>query len=140
MFTDIYSLVESVVASSLIIWGVALIVNKHIVQSFFDTFTNIERNETLSYLTATMFLVLGLITVTVHNDWYWGSALIVTLIGWILVFKASLWLFSPKIAASLAKKYSHLILNSWFHFVYGAVIILLGLIVFGKYFVENLSM
>lgn len=139
MFSDIYSLVESVVASTLIIWGVALIVNKHIIQSFVDTFTNIETNETLSYLTATMFLILGLITIGVHNDWYWGPALIVTLIGWILVFKASGWLLFPKIAAGLAKRYSHLILNSWFHFVYGAVIILLGLIIFGKYLMESAS-
>jgi len=139
MFSDIYSLVESVIASTLIIWGVALVVNKHIIQSFVDTFTNIETNETLSYLTATMFLILGLITVVVHNDWYMGPSLVVTLIGWILIFKASLWLLFPKTAVSLAKKYSHLILNSWFHFVYGAVIILLGLIVLGKYLMENSS-
>ncbi len=139
MFTDIYSLTESVVGSALIIWGLALLINKHILQSFVDTFTNIEDNETLSYLTASMFLILGLITTAVHNDWYWSSSLIVTLIGWILILKAGFWLFFPKIAARLAKKMSHLILSSWFRFVSAGGIIFLGLIVLGKYYMESLS-
>ena len=61
MLVDMYAVVESVVGSTLVIWGLALMVNKHIIKSFFDTFTNIEENETLNYLTASMFLILGLI-------------------------------------------------------------------------------
>ena len=137
MLNDMYSLVESVVGSALLIWGVALLVNKHIIQSFFDTFTNIEENETLSYLTASMFLILGLIIMFVHNDWYWSFGIIVTVLGWILFFKASLWLFFPKTLSRLAKKFSHLVLAGWFRFVYGGIITLLGLIVLSKYFIEN---
>ncbi len=134
-----YSLVEVVVASSLIIWGLSLIINKHIVQSFYNAFTNIEKNEILIYLTASMFLILGLITVSVHNDWYLNPAIIVTLIGWIITIKSSLWLFFPRLLTKITKKSSVLILNSWFRFVYGAIIILLGMIVFVKHYVENFT-
>lgn len=137
MLVDMYAVVESVVGSALVIWGLAIIVNKHIIKSFFDTFTNIEENETLSYLTASMFLILGLITVWVHNDWYLNPAVIVTLLGWLLVIKSSLWLLFPKFFAQFAKKFSFLVLNTWFSFVYGAVTLILGLLIFSKHYVEN---
>ena len=135
MLTDMYSLVEAVVASCLVVWGLAFILNKHIVQSFFDTFTNIEKNETLSYLTAGMFLILGLITVWIHNDWHWRSptVLLITLIGWTLVFKSSLWLLFPKFLADLAKKFSSLVLSAWFRMTYGIGILLVGLWIIVKY-------
>ena len=135
MLTDMYSLVEAVIASSLVIWGLAFILNKHIVQSFFDTFTNIEKNETLSYLTAGMFLILGLITIWVHNDWHWKSptALLITLIGWALVLKSSLWLLFPNLFSDLAKKFSSIVLNTWLRVTYGVIIFLIGLWIIIKY-------
>ena len=138
MLIDLYSLVESVIGSTLIIWGLALIVNKNIIKSFFDTFINLEKNETLSYLTSSMFLILGLIIVWVHNDWYWSPTIIVTLIGWIITIKASLWLFFPKIFISLAKRFSFIILYPWFHLAYGLCMILFGLLIIGKYYLGNL--
>ena len=72
MLIDMYSLVESVTASALILWGLALMINGRIIQSFYNTFTQVEKHETLNYLAASMFLLLGLITIWVHNDWYWS--------------------------------------------------------------------
>ena len=140
MLIDMYSLVESVAGSALLIWGLAFMLNGHIVQSFFDTFTNIEENETLSYLTASMFMILGLITVWVHNDWHFSITVIVTLLGWILTIKSTLWLFFPHFFARLAKKFSPLILNLWFRLSYGAFIIVLALAILGKNYIENLIM
>ena len=133
MLTDTYHLVESVVGSALIIWGLAVIINKHIIRSFFDTFTNIEKNETLIYLTACMFLILGLITVWVHNDWLWSSAVIVTLLGWIITIQTSLWLLFPRFLVVLTKKFSPLVLNTWFRISYGVIIIVLGFLIISKY-------
>ena len=133
MIVDIYELIESVIGSSLIIWGLALIINKHIIKSFFETFTNIEKNEALTLLTASMFLILGLITVWAHNDWY-SLSIIVTLIGWLITIKSSLWLFFPKQLAEISKKFANLILKSWFRFAYGIAIILIGLLILGKEF------
>ena len=138
MLIDMYSLVESVVGSSLIIWGLALIVNQRIIQSFFNTFINIKNNETLSYLTASMFLILGLITIWVHNDWYWGIAIIVTLMGWILTIKASLWLLFPLYFSWLTKKFFPFTLNFWFRIVYGLVTLILGLLILGAHYIEDI--
>ena len=140
MLIDLYSLVESVIASAFIIGGVALTVNPSIIRSLFDTFTDIENNEGLTYLTAWMFLMLGLITVWIHNDWYFGYSILVTLFGWILVIKASLWLLFPKSVIHLAKKMSFIIKNRWFHIVYGIALLLIGLFIFIKLHLDKLSL
>lgn len=133
MIVDIYDLTESVIGSAMVIWGLALLINKHIIKSFFETFTNIEKNEILILLTASMFLILGLITVWTHNDWY-SLSLIVTLIGWLITIKSSLWLLFPRQLAKISKRFANLILKSWFRFVYGAVTLLIGLLILGKEF------
>ena len=129
MLIDLYSLVENVIASAFVIGGIALTVNSGIVRSLFDTFTDIEKNEALIHLTAWMFLMLGLITVWVHNDWYFGYSILVTLFGWILVIKASLWLLIPKHIVRLANKMSFIVKNRWFHIVYGLALVLIGLFI-----------
>lgn len=136
MLIDMYSVIESVIGSSLVIWGLAVIFNKNIIKSFFETFTNIEKNEFLILITASMFLILGLITVWAHNDWY-SLSIIVTLIGWLITIKSSLWLFFPKQLAKISKNFSNLILKPWFRFAYGAIAILIGLVVLGKEFLLN---
>ena len=133
-----YSLVESVIGSTLIIWGLALIINKHIIRSFFDTFTNVEKNETLIYLTACMFLILGLITVWVHNDWLWSFTVIVTFMGWFIIIDTVLWFLFPRFLANLIKKFSPLVHKTWFRIGCGVVTITLGLLIIGKHYTENL--
>lgn len=136
MFIDMYSLVENVLGSVLLIWGVALVVNKHIIPAFVKTFMDIEKNETLAYLTASMFLILGLITVWVHNDWYWSLTVIVTLLGWLITIKSSLWLFFPRFLTKLAKKFSPLVLHTWFRIPYGLLVAILGLLILSKYYMD----
>lgn len=138
-----YSLVESVVGSTLLIWGLALAVNKNIIKSCFNIFidkADKETNEALGYITASLFLILGLIIVWVHNDWYFNSAIIVTLIGWLLTIKSSLWLLFPRFFARLSKKFSPLASIFWFRFAYGAFIIILGALILGRYYIENFVM
>ena len=139
MLIDLYSLVENVIASAFIIGGIAIIANSSIPRSLFDTFTDIENNQGLIYLTAWMFLMLGLITVWVHNDWFFGYSVLITLFGWILVLKATLWLMFPKLLVRLAKKMSFIIKNRWFHIGYGASLLLIGLFIFIKLNMDNLS-
>ena len=138
MLTDMYSLVESVVGSTLIIWGLIFIVNRHIIQSFFDTFTNVEKNETFIYLIACMFLILGLITVFVHNDWHWGFTVIVTLMGWYITITSVLWLLFPRFLANLIKKFSPLVYKTWFGIACGVISMALGLLIMGKHYTDNL--
>ena len=139
MLIDMYSVVENVTAGAMIFWGLALIINSHIIESFVKTFTNVEDNETLSYLTGSMFFILGLIVLFVHNDWYFGLSLVVTLAGWIITVKSALWVLFPFFFARQLKKLSPFILNFWFRIGVGAFLILSGLAVFIKYCVENLE-
>ena len=129
MLTDMYSLVETVTGSMLTVWGLALLINGHIVQSFFQTFTDMKENETLSGLSASMFLILGFITIYAHNDWYFNTGIIVTALGWIITIKAGIWLLFPVFMAEKAKKLSKLVLHSYFRFASGGVFLILGLVV-----------
>ncbi|MCY4321543.1 MAG: hypothetical protein OXC37_03950 [Bdellovibrionaceae bacterium] len=138
MITDIYSLVEHVIGISLMIGGVVFIVNSHIPKALYNTYVNIEQNEGLIYMTAWMFLILGLITVLTHNDWYFGYSLIVTLFGWLVLVKAFLWLLLPKILIHFAKKMSFIIKHKWFHLIYGIIILILGLIVFMNLYMNDM--
>ncbi|MCZ0933478.1 MAG: hypothetical protein OXJ52_10070 [Oligoflexia bacterium] len=140
MLIDLYSLVENVIASSLIIGGIAFLVNSHIPRSLFDAFTDIKNNEVLIYLTAWMFLILGFITVWVHNDWYFGYSIIITLFGWILVIKASLWLLFPRHLIHLAKKMSFIVKSHWFRIVYGLALLLIGAFILVKQHTDKLSL
>lgn len=138
MVTDLYSLVENVAGIGLVIWGLALLANKYIIKSFYDTFMDIEKNESLVYLTASAFLFVGLVTVWVHNDWYLSSTVIVTVLGWVIAIKSSLWLSFPRFLSGLVKKFSWIVLNAWFRFAYGALLIVLGLLVLGEDYIEKL--
>ena len=138
MVTDMYSLVENVAGSGLVIWGLAILVNKHIIKSFYDMFMDIEKNEALVYLTASAFLFVGLVTAWVHNDWYLSSAVIVTILGWVIAIKSSLWLLFPRSLTGLVKKFSWIALNFWFRIVYGVLLVVLGLLVLGQGYIEKL--
>ncbi|MDE0092052.1 MAG: hypothetical protein OXN83_02060 [Oligoflexia bacterium] len=140
MLIDLYSLVENVIASAFVIGGIALTVNSSITRSLFDTFTDIENNAGLIYLTAWMFLMLGLITVWVHTDWYFSYSILITLFGWILVVKASLWLLFPRLIIRFAKKLSFIVKSQWFHIVYGLTLLLIGLFIFIKQNIDKLPL
>ena len=129
MVVDLYTLVEKLTASSMILWGLALLLNPRILLSFYNTFIEKEENESLLYLTAGAFLTLGLIIVWIHNDWYLAPSIIVTLIGWILVLKAMLWMCFPNLGIKIAKKFYKLISNKWFAYIYGLGLILVGLFI-----------
>lgn len=129
MVVDLYSLVEKVTASSMILWGFSLLINPKILISFYNTFTDKEKNETFLYLTAGVFLTFGLIIIWIHNDWYLAPSVIVTAIGWILILKAMFWICFPALAIKLAKKFYKLISNKWFPPVYGVASIALGLFI-----------
>ena len=138
MLIDMYSLAESVIACALIVWGLAIFVNPQIIPSFLDTFINVEKNQTLLYLSSGMFLTLGLITIWVHNDWYLGVSVIVTLIGWLLTIKSSLWLLFPSQLARLTKKLYPFVSQTWFRIMYATINLVLALVILSKNHIESL--
>ena len=129
MVVDLYSLVEKLTGSSMVLWGLALLINPKILLSFYNIFTKKEENETFLYLTAGMFLTFGLIIVWIHNDWYLAPSVIVTAIGWFLILKAMFWISFPSFAIKLIKKFYKLIASKWFPPVYGLGLMILGFLI-----------
>ena len=132
MIIDLYFLVEKLTGSSMFLWGLALFFNPRILTSFFNVFVENEKeNETLRYFIAGLFLTFGLIIVWVHNDWHPAfSSLLVTLVGWILVIKAMLWISFPRLLSKIGKKFfKNIIKSTWFAYAYSLGLILVGLFI-----------
>ena len=113
----------------MILWGIALLFNPHILISLYNTYTDKEKNETLIYITFGMFLTFGLIIVWIHNDWYLAPSIIVTLVGWVLILKALFWICLPNLAIKVSKKFYKLISKKWFPYAYGIALVLIGSLV-----------
>ncbi len=135
MVTDHYSLVELVLGISFTLWGVTILINKNILTSFVKLFLSDDQEfEGISYLIATMFLILGIIIVCVHNDWYMGLSLITTVLGWILVLKCFLWLAFREFLKIKMKKMLPILLNEWMNLSYGLSLIILGIATLWNHF------
>lgn len=137
MLVDLYSLVESVIGSALLIWGLVILVNKDLLPSLFHAFvTDVENNKALNYMVTGMFLICGLVIIWVHNDWYYmTTSVIVTILGWILTIKSIVWLMFYKSLAPMLKKLSPLVLNFWFRMVCGGWFVILALLILiSKYY------
>ncbi len=128
MITDHYSLVELVLGIGFTLWGVSSLFNKNILKSHIHLFlSDEETHETISYLVTTMFLILGAIIISVHNDWYVGLSLITTIIGWALVIKCFLWLSFRKFLKPTVKNMKNILLSKWMHLGYSSALVILGL-------------
>ena len=139
MISDIYSLVDVVVASVLCISGLVVLINKEVIKTFYDELTK-KGNELWIYVISFSFLIAGLIVVWTHNDWYLKSpTIITTLFGWIVVIKTSFWLAFPKAIPFLLPKFKFLIFNPWFRIAYALALITLGLVLFSYYFFSDLQ-
>lgn len=60
-------------------------------------FERIAKSDAPGLATAAIHLPLGLLIVAFHNDWS-GTAIIFTIIGWVLLVKGSLHLLFPTVA------------------------------------------
>ena len=138
MVTDLYSLIENVTGTSLVLWGFAVLINKSLLKSFYNLVTDSKKNEALISLIATAFLIIGLSTVYTHNDWDFIPTVIVTFAGWVIAVKAALWLLFPGFLAKTARALSPFLLHFWTRMAYGAVLVIMGLIVLSHSYIEAL--
>ncbi|WP_419418771.1 hypothetical protein ACNVED_09430 [Legionella sp. D16C41] len=58
----------------------------------------------LIFVSAMFSLIFGLIMIVVHNIWAWRFELIATIVAWLVVIKAVLWLAIPEHMTALSKK------------------------------------
>jgi hypothetical protein len=58
------------------------------------------------YMAGTTALLLGLLTVTFHNDWEWRWPVIITVLGWASLIKGAVRVALPKLVADRAARYA----------------------------------
>ncbi len=125
MTTDLYSFTEQLSAWLFIQWGLVILINKNILKKYLELFLD-EKHEMMSYFMAALFSVFGALVIFTHNDWIFGPSAAVTVMGWILAVKYSLWLAFTKIMRKAAKKFEPLIMSAYFSPVIGALSLALG--------------
>lgn len=103
MINDFYTLIDYVVGVSFIIFGAATFINVNPALQFVK-FASKSENGTFIYALASLLLPVGLVIIFTHNDWTLHESIIVTLVGWILTIKTSLWILVPKYMRDIAKK------------------------------------
>ena len=93
--------VEKLVAISFLVTGLSHILQPRAWVEFFILLR--EKGETGSFINALLYFPMGALIVSFHNVWH-GWPLLVTLIGWSLVIKSTLYLTFPKVGLrSLAR-------------------------------------
>lgn len=74
-------------------------------QSFYrELIMNINPKGPGAFISAAWGLLLGLLMVLMHNVWVMEPRVLVTLLGWVILFKSVMWLSMPDCMASMAKK------------------------------------
>ena len=76
--------------------GVALFLNP---QRFRNVYGKMLTDDSLLVLSGIIALLFGAFVVAIHNIWFLGWPLLITLLGWWSVIKGVLLLSSPKVAS-----------------------------------------
>jgi hypothetical protein len=100
----------------LIVTSLSLLLNKH----NYNRIMAFMKDEGVIYITGFVSLIIGILTVLVHNVWQGGWPIIITVFGWMAFAKGVVRIFSPSTTRSMVEK-----------FQYGWWVILLLLIMLG---------
>ena len=65
-------------------------------ENMMKVITSMKNTPAAFYLIGAVNLFLGLIVVNEYNVWDWSSAVLVTLLGWVLIIRGLLCLFVPQ--------------------------------------------
>ena len=133
MVDNLYSLVEVVLGTSLLLWGVALVIHVKSAQTMIDFIVDDNYSPIMTYIVASVFLSGGLAIVWIHNEWVFDFPVIVTLIGWAWTIKCFLWLVIPGTLRKVLKILQPYLKNHWFIRGYGAFIAVLGKLIIFSY-------
>jgi len=110
-----------------LIVGVSLLVNARTFRAIADEFL---RSPALLFLSALMILPAGLAIVLTHNVWVANWPVIVTLLGWLLVFSGIVRLLTPQrliiIGTRLHNKPNLLYISAGIWTAIGAVLCFFG--------------
>lgn len=86
--------IEAWLALSLVIVGLSHAAHPRLWSEFFDA---IKRTGFASLMIGLYTLPTGLVILLGHNDWAWDWPVIVTIFGWAMTVKATVYLLLPRI-------------------------------------------
>ncbi|MDP2088564.1 MAG: hypothetical protein Q8J84_04100 [Flavobacteriaceae bacterium] len=85
----------------LIIFFVILIINTKRIKQMFDYI----KDEKLLFIVSFMAIIIGLINILLHNIWTSDWRIIITLFGWIALFKGIVFFSFPDLAKKQLKNF-----------------------------------
>ncbi len=77
-----------------LVMGIAFLVNR---KQFITVFREVMNSQTLLTYSGVIALIVGILLVTLHNVWVWGSPLLVTAVAWLAFIKGAVLLICPKL-------------------------------------------
>ena len=85
----------------LVLTTLSFLLNKTQFKKIIEQFA---RNEALIYTTGIFTTVVGLLIIISHNIWEPNWRGLITLVGWLILFKGSIRMFFPQKIAKISKK------------------------------------
>ena len=85
----------------MLVLGAALLINAREFRAVMDDFI---RNPTFAFLTGLMALPAGLAIVLTHNVWAADWRVLITLIGWLTIFKGAIRLLAPQQVTNVGRQ------------------------------------
>jgi hypothetical protein len=99
------------------VFGLYLLIMAIIFLSRAKYYRELARNINVSgsvFLASSIELMLGLFLVIIHNFWVWEPRLVVTVICWVVLVRAIIWLAFPEAMVERTKK---LAAGPWYYVV-----------------------
>lgn len=127
-------LLSQVLGLYLIIMAVSIMSRaKHIR----DIVNRLDPNSFSVFASASGMLLFGLFAVTIHNYWSWHPFVLVTIVCWLILIRAVLWLAFPEKMIKITKK----VVNGAGCYVVTIVALIVGVLLLsrGTYLVEILT-
>ena len=92
-------------------------------------FADFERSPALAFLSALFAIVLGLVMIVLHSLWTDLSAVLVSLLGWVVLAKGILLLAAPEGLLKIAGAVSPSVVRLWgiIALILGAIYLAIGL-------------
>jgi hypothetical protein len=69
-----------------------------------EVLEDIRSDNIEAFFSASLWLFLGIILVTIHNIWVMSPVVIVTLVSWLILINAILWLAIPEFMLRITKQ------------------------------------
>ncbi len=112
-------LMANVFGLYLLVMGMVLLMRKASIQAMVN---RLDSDSPVIFFNASWTLMLGIFLVDVHHDWVLKPLVVVTVLCWMILFKALLWLVMPHKMLEVLQK----IINGKAYYVMTVLMLMVG--------------